>query len=292
MKTISGGLQEKIQDTRDLSLGSIFGVPKLKTVPETDFIVSYPKYMKDQKDTDFCTACAVTAASEDQEDIELSFEFQFAAMCKLKGRFDEWGCDLRTAMKSATKIGSIPKEKAPFNIQNMAVDRDFVANWKNWPSEIWEEASTHRKDTYYDVDGPYDFFDNIRAALWNHRFEERTIVTGATWRKSWINAPGGIIPTEYESNGFGHAFKVFGQKNINGNLYLCAQLSNGDVGDNGIYYFSREVVNKEFSKFGAYMFKDLSREQAEFYNKYKISIHDGIIKQLFKLILNKITLKI
>lgn len=292
MNKIQGfGLQPKIEDKRDLSLGSIFGVAKLKHVPDTDFIVSWPKFMKNQLDTDFCAAAATTAASEDQEDIELSFEFQFAAMCKLRDTYEEWGCDLRTAMKSFTKIGSIPKEKAPFSV--LTHDRDFLADWRNWPEDLFRIAKFHAKETFFDVDGPYDMFDNIRSALWKHRLEERTIVTGAKWRASWTADSDGIIrPSTEEEQSFGHAFKIFGQKVVEGELMLLAQLSNGEVGDKGIYYFGREVVNREFSVFGAYMFKDIPRSTAEYYQKNKISLNDSLLVQVFKLILNKITSKI
>lgn len=290
MKIQGFGLQPRKEDKRDLSLGSMFGVPKLTDVPNTDFIVSYPKYFKNQLDTDFCTAAASTAASEDQEDIELSFEFQFAIMCMLRGKFDEWGCDLRTAMKSFTKVGSIPREKAPFSVETHP--RDFLANWENWPEELFRLAQVHKKETFFDVDGPYDMFDNIRSALWKHREEERTIVTGCIWRESWTaDSDGVIVDTNLGEQGYGHAFKIFGQKVINGEIHLMAQLSNGNVGDKGIYYFPRGVVNKEFTPFGAYMFKDVLRSQAEWYQKYNISFNDSIFVQLFKLIFNKLTSK-
>ena len=110
-----------------------------------------------------------------------------------------------------------------------------------------------------------DIFDKIRSTLWKNRHEKRSIVTGCTWRPGWIGAKDGIIPKDYPDRGFGHAFKIFGQKKINGEIYLMAQLSNGKgVGDQGIFYFSREVVNREF-RYGTFMFKDMDPKEARYH---------------------------
>lgn len=109
-----------------------------------------------------------------------------------------------------------------------------------------------------------DTFDIIRCTLWANRAEKRSILTGITWHNSWTYASGGIIPRFYVDRGnFGHAFKVFGWKEIADEPYLVAQLSNGEnIGDKGIFYFPRNVVNKEFT-YGAYTFSDMPPEQAK-----------------------------
>jgi len=145
-------------------------------------------------------------------------------------------------------------------------DRDFLANWMNWPSYYDMYAADHRKQSFFKVDGSYDTFDNIRSALWKHKDEEQSVYTGATWKNSWTHAPGGIIPKVYEPTGYGHAFKIYGQKTIDRELFLVAQLSNGkNIGDQGKFYFPREVVNKEFV-FGNYMFVDMTKETAKALN--------------------------
>ena len=59
-------------------------------------------------------------------------------------------------------------------------------------------------------------------------------------------------------------FKIFGQKIIGSEIYLVAQLSQGeDVGDRGLFYLPREVVNKEIGAYGIFMFYDMEREEAE-----------------------------
>ena|SRR3990167_8408633 len=143
-------------------------------------------------------------------------------------------------------------------------DQIFLANWGNWPKNLDESAKKHLKQSYFSIYGPYDTFDNIRATLWANRNEKRSVLTGCEWKSIWINAAGGIIPKFYlEKNGVGHAFKIFGWKEIAGESYLIAQLSNGmGVGDKGIFYFPRNVINKELS-FGIYTFSDMPTEKAK-----------------------------
>jgi len=54
--------------------------------------------------------------------------------------------------------------------------------------------------------------------------------------------------------------KIFGQKIINGEPYLIAQQSLGKKeGDNGLLYFSRKVINRDF-KYGAFIIEILNME--------------------------------
>lgn len=143
----------------------------------------------------------------------------------------------------------------------------FLANWENWPKELDEKAKLHKKQSYFAVDGPFDIFDNFRATLWQNREEKRSILTGALWKLEWTSAKKGVIPKNAKIDRYGHAFKIYGQKVINGELHLVAQLSNGkNIGDGGIFYFPRSVVNKEFS-FGAYTFKDIDPDIIKRLNK-------------------------
>lgn len=282
------GLRTLKVDHRDIPLGGIFGHIDIKDVPNTDFIVAQPLKIKDQKDSDFCTAYTVTEVSEDQEGVELNPHFQYAAFCSLRGNFTEWGGDLRTACASAVKIGSLEESLVPAFMREAIErgDRNFVADWRNWPDECFQLAKNRAKGSYFSVDGPNDTFDNIRAAMWQFRAENRSIAVGSMWRSSWTEDADGIVKNAEDQGLFGHAFKIFGQKVINDELHLCAQLSNGPVGDNGIYYFTREVVNTEFGPFGQFMFQDLPKETAQFYQKHGIKAKDGTFTILWKIIKN------
>ncbi len=277
------GLKELPIDERDFALGGVFGYAKIEDVPTTDFIVAEPLTIKDQKDTDYCAGFTVTEVSEDQEGTELLPEYQFFSAKRIAGKPEEWGVDLRSACKSAVKYGSLPL----FASQEMSgKPRDFILDKKNWPYNSDSIASQYKKLTYFKVEGPYDTFDNIRCALWKHKSYKCTIVTGAKWRFAWINAEGGIIK-EAKGDGFGHAFKIFGQKVIDGELFLVAQLSNGkQVGDNGLYYFNREVTNAEIGPYGIFMLTDVSKDDAEHYLSSPYTMNDSLFSRVFKIIIN------
>lgn len=277
------GLKELPEDGRDFALGGVFGFIDLAEVPDTDFIVCEPLTMKNQGDSDQCSAFTVTEVSEDQEGIELMPAYQFYSTKRITGNKDEWGADLRSACKSATKYGSLPVKHLP-DMQNQS--RAFILEESNWPATADQVAQMYRKETYFSITGKYDLFDNIRCALWQNRNSKSTIVTGAIWKSIWIDAKNGIIP-EGDGAGFGHAFKIFGQKVINGELYLVAQLSNGtETGDKGLYYFNRAIANKEIGRFGLFMFKDISKEDAEYYLKQPFTINTPFLKVIFNLIIN------
>lgn len=279
-------LRELPKDKRDFALGAIFPQVDLKEVPNKDFIVSEPLVIKNQGETDFCSGYAVTSVSEDQEGVELIPEYQFLKTKELSGDPEEWGADLRIACKSAVKFGSLSVNNDIFKFDK-TLSRSQILKQSQWPEHVDRVALYHKKETFFSVDGKYDIFDNIRVALWQHKKGKSSIATGALWRSEWLEAPGGVIPEKYGKNGFGHAFKIFGQKIIEGHLYLMAQLSQGDmVGDGGIFYISRSVANKEIGKYGIFMFKDISREDAEYFLKNKISAKQSFFSQFWSLIKN------
>lgn len=280
--TNTQGLRELPQDDRDFALGGVFGNIDINSVPVSGFVVIDPLFIKDQGDTDYCSAYAVTSVSEDQEFTELLPEYQFFRTKQIAGNPEDWGADLRSACKSAVKFGSLP-----IVMNKKGLTRDQVLDKDNWEEYYLFEAMKYRKGSYFSVNGPYDTFDNMRLALWQHRNDKCTIVTGAKWRYQWINAPGGVIQKDDFEGGFGHAFKIFGQKIINDELHLMAQLSNGvNVGDNGIFYFSREVVNRELGKYGAFMFKDMAREEAEYYLSNDFIVSTPWYSKLWSIISN------
>jgi len=273
MVEIKEGLKPLPEDNRDLRLGSVFGQGDPKKLPVYSFKVCNPLVIKDQRNSDFCSAYGLTAVSEDQEGIELSPFYQFAKTCQIMGEWDTWGADLRSACKSSIKYGSLSDEM-PTNIAKDPFNKSLSADWTNWPSRFDYYAKKHRKRSYFRVDGGYyDTFDNVRLALWEGRSKKQSVLTGCKWRPEWLSAPGGIIPKEYSDRGFGHAFKIFGQKPIGNTMYLMCQLSSGDrVGDKGIFYMPREVANRELT-YGCFQFRDLDPKVAK-----KIQSSTGTLK--------------
>lgn len=288
-----GGLHPLPEDSNDFSLAAVFGTAPVEELPEEYEIP--PLYFKNQKKLDFCSTFAGTEVSEDQERVELCPLFQFMVTKEIAGNPQTWGANLRDMCQSFVKVGSIEQKDSPYTIDT---PREHLVNPDNWPYELRDKAAIHRKESFFSVfkDSPYDAFDAIRSALWKHREEKRTIVVGAYWRhKSWTRAKNGIVPDDLKPEDYkvgnyeGHAFKVFGWE-IKRNPttgkrepYLKAQNSWGDeIGDDGVFYFSRLVVDRDFPIFGAYMFKDITKEKAEYYIKYGISIEDGRLVALYK----------
>lgn len=260
---IGGGLLPTPKDIRDYKYEKVFGA--VEKLPEEDFMVAEPLEIKDQKDDDSCVGRATATVSELQEGMPCSGEYQFAKIKQIEGDWQTYGSDLRIGAKSAVKFGSLPNEKVPDKIKN--VSRNEFANWENWNFMSDLVAAQHKKQSYFRINqiGYADLFDSLRGAMWQQKKYKRTILTGALWRQSWTEAKNGIIPTEYEEGGFGHAFAFIGQKRISGlagdELYLVAQLSNGkEIGDNGLFYFPRDVINRE-CVYGNFMFIDKDPEK-------------------------------
>lgn len=251
------GLQKLTHDERDLTLGSIFGTPL--EIPQVDFVVSNPLQIKNQGTTDECTAFATAAVLEDTEGVILEPAYIFAKTKELLGEYTEWGANLRDVAKAVTKFGALEKSESPFTSD---MDRDFVANWTNWPKDLDKLASKHKQKSYFFVTGKYDYFDNMRANLWRFKNLKRTAITGTLWSSEWNNVINGRIE-QAGDRAFGHAFKIFGQEFANGKPYLIAQLSNGEqFGDKGLFYFNRETANL-CAEFGALMFIDMPPETAK-----------------------------
>ena len=258
---IKQGLRATPHDDRDFSFGAVVGIASLAELPK-EYRVGDPLVVKDQGETDMCTAYALTAVSEDQEGVALSPFFTFGKTKKITGEKDEWGADLRSACKSGVGDGflelfgsTIDAVKRPATQE----ERDQAAEWMRISSTDEYLAQQHKKKTFFAVDGPYDVFDNMRSAMWRARSERRSVFTGCKWRQEWTNAPGGVIDAVGSGSAFGHALKAFGWEDDR----MILQLSNGAaIGDQGIFKISRDALNEAFT-FGAFTFMDMPREEAE-----------------------------
>lgn len=271
------------EDKRDYSHVVVFGALKKEELPEQDFAVSEPLEIKDQDGLDFCAGYAGSAVGEDHEFKLLCPHFTFAMGKKLLGDFKPWGIDLRTIGKVGTKFGFLEQEYCP-HCQQGNTNRDEIANWDWITDDHLALAAEHRQNSYFWADGDYDTFDNYRMTLWQNRYKNCSILTGVKWRTSWTGAKDGIIPEEYEQDGYGHAIKIYGQKDGR----LVAQLSNGiGIGYGGLFYFPRAVVNKEFN-FGGLLWNDMPQAKAKLYSEAKISMADSYWKKFYKTILSVI----
>ena len=255
-KIFRGGLLPLPKDNRDFSNQKVFG--SMRT-PDVDFEIGKPICIEDQKTTDYCAGMAASSVAEDHEGVDLDPIWPFAVAKSIDKRFNKWGTDLRTMCRASCKVGFIEKKDSPYTIDD---PRDKIVYLNNWPSELLEKAQEHRQRSYFRVDDRGSPFESIRQALWQHREEKHSVITGVMWREGWEEAEGGIIPVDETVQWFGHALKIYGQKVFDGKPYLKAQLSNGEeIGDKGIFYFPKEVVDRDFT-FGAFQFNDMSPEDA------------------------------
>jgi len=248
-----GGLKKPTIDLRDFSHKKYFGAGELPTV---DFDVNPNARITDQGTTDFCVPFSTTSCSEDQETPALSPEYIAHKIIKP----DVFGAEIRSGAKAHCDFGCIEQSESPVRVPG--VSRAEVLNEKNWRDKDYDAlASKHKKLRYFRVDNLLGSkFDAIRSALWMHKEDKRSIFTGAIWYREWTYAAGGVVPKRYSERVEGHAFKVRGQKHINGEPYLVIQNSGGtDYGNRGLWYFPREVVDSEF--YPAYMFVDVDEEK-------------------------------
>lgn len=256
------GLQETPFDERDYQLGAITLLPDLDTLPEQYEI---DVQVKNQGDTDYCSAYMSCAMSEPQEGVVLVPEYSFALSKKLSGDVDAWGQNIRDALKAHIKFGAI---------EDGHTIPDDPRNIDNWDDDLYHRAYEHRKKTFFKVTGQYDHFDNARAALYKFK---SPIGTGVQfgWPLQKHNLD--TIPT----GGYGHAVTIVG---FTPN-YLILQNSYGtDAGIGGKHYISRDVYNHFAERYGHYMFIDIPREDVEYNMEYNIHIGDNWLVQLWKVI--------
>jgi hypothetical protein len=262
---ITEGLQKTPRDEKDFPFGAVFGHAALKDLP-LEYRVADPIVIKDQGQTDMCTAYALTAVSEDQEGIALDPFFTFGQTKKITGETDAWGADLRSACKAGV-VGFLPVQPGKMDTITLPPTqelRDAAAASQDVTEEERAIARRYAKRSFFSVSGPYDPFDNMRSAMWVARAERRSIFTGCDWRETWTDMPEGVVDELGTSPSFGHAVKVFGwESEPAADDRLLLQLSNGtDIGKGGIFSLRRDVVNQAFS-YGAFTFMDMPREDAE-----------------------------
>lgn len=189
--------------------------------------------------------------------------YQFSKIKQIRGEYTQWGANIRDAAQALVKYGSIPKNKSPFTYQEGAAtdrERNFLANWANWPAALDIDAAKNKLGAFYTPDGPYDAFDNVRSALYlNSKTNQYAgAIIGLNWRPEWTYASGGIIPdVSQPSAGGGHLMFIRGQKIVNGEPMIRFQQSwSKGFGDKGLYYFGRKTFNSEVAAgFGSFVFK-------------------------------------
>ena len=247
-----GGLTPLPRDDRDLPLGKFVKLPELIELPESfEFTTPFP--VRNQGETDFCSAYASCGISQLQEGLELYPPFSFAASKKISGNIDEWGQDLRSALKAHQKYGGLPLEDVPEGVKSLS--NEALRNFNVFSFELKEKALKQRKKSYFTTKGQYDAFDNIRASIWQFRNEKQGVIIGVgfSWSLSQY-----ILDTI--GQGYGHAMYLTGWDKDG----LIAVNSYGEsAGKNGKHRITREVINEFVGKYGAYMMLDIDPDEVK-----------------------------
>lgn len=286
-KQIKGGLNYEDKGIRAFSSEKRFGSVSPLILPK-EGLGRKPNKILNQETTDFCASFSGAAMRSYTEKINLDPYWLWAIAAYLRGSYTEWGLTLPQIAKALTKKGIVEEIEQPFNINNK--DRDFLANIINYPQDLEEKAKKHIGGSYFWVQGPYDNFDNIRNTLYLNRGKDLVVITGCEWKMSWLSAEKGIIK-EYDPKEmwFGHAFIFIDFKEIDGIPYLIGQLSSGEgIGDKGLFYFSREIVNSPLFRFGSLIITDDNPEAMKKLQWGFIQILTNYIAILKILVANKV----
>ena len=252
IKKIGGNLLPTKPDSRDFKLGQIVILPDLSELPDEFMFEGLS--IDNQHQSDFCTAAATTKMKQLQEDEEFEMSWHFAVSKKISGNPEGYGQNMRTAFKVLVKYGAVRKQDSPYNLDNKSPQ--FLRYIDNWP-DLFPKAKPYKAESFFQIDGPYDAFDNIKAAIWLFRKQKRAAGVGVRWGWSFNDI---IIDTIPERGG-GHMMFV---KGFNKH-YLIVQNSYGEkCGDNGVHYFSREVINEMVRIYkGPFMTVDMPPEEAK-----------------------------
>lgn len=272
---IGYGMIETPKDGRDFSFGAAYTLEKPKNLPEEYEIQTLG--IKDQGQSNKCTAYAGEVASEAQEGLILNPDWKYAQILKRLGKTKDTGSDLRTMCQSFVDDGSIANDEMDTSLK--------VRNpldWRTWPISYAQTAQMHRKKSFFDVEGPYDAFDNFRTIIAKNK---EIIVTGVRWRRNWLSSSmgNGVIPPEEIGGGYLHALAITGWKQVEGEPRIIAQNSWGKkMGDKGRFYYNREVFNREFT-FGGFTFVDISPQEAKYHLDNKLKVDHNWFRQFLSL---------
>lgn len=276
-----GGLIQQKRDGTEFKLGSVFNLPDLKDLPK-EFQFK-PLEIKNQERDDGCVGCAVSSASELQENRIQDEHFSYLAGKEVSPTKDAWGLTLKEGLKGAVEFGTLDKDI----VDSMKLKPVDFRDLDDFPSTCRLDALNNKKKSYFEVvdDKGHDVFDDIRRSIYYFRDKRQGVVFGLTWG---YNLKDNVLK-DIKDKGYGHCMLAIGFKDN----YLIVQQSAGkEAGDNGIILVHRDVINHEVPLYGgAFMLIDMTREEAEKYinegKKYKGSLINrffqiNVIQQLIK----------
>lgn len=223
---IKSGAKKIPRDPRDFDLLKTrkLGIAKMPELPpnfDIDAHLSMPDQNADGKPFG-CTGYTTTEICTDEDGVHYD-DIDFT-LSKTKGYDPNGGADIRESLSTAVDFGvKTLKEKA-------------------------EDAIKHKREAYFRITAqfPFDWFDAIRVAMWITQDERRAVSMATPWYPEWMNPQKGIVTTPISTlaQASWHNWKVVGWKMIDGKSYLIGKTWQGkNYGDNGLAYFSREIIN-------------------------------------------------
>lgn len=210
----------------------------ITTFPDT--LGKSRKKAEDQGNTLRCAAFAAAMNGQYIHNEPMSTDWQTDKIGRVQGRpVDGYGSDPNAAMKSQlyqTRGGYLP-----------------TGDWNPTdPNTLDQIAMNYSDDAYLKPDGGIDYFDSIRSAL-QRTYNPQTklgacVQAFSGWYTGWDTA---TIPTTIGTLLGYHSYLFVDFETVSGVPYLVLQNSYGSSwGDGGYQYMPREVVNREFSRFG------------------------------------------
>lgn len=293
MVPLRSGLKPLTPDIRDRRFlhSKLFGAPDLSQLPPSG-LSRIPGKIKNQFATQFCTAFATSSASEYQEGVELSPEYQAAKIGFMNGEPIVNGSDPRMALKAAIAFGSLEAKDVPEHMKLTQMNAPSVADWTQWPTSLDEKAKEHMKRAFIPIDrAGLDTFDAIKWALWCGRNEEQAVIAMGRWYSFW-NAVGqdGIVQhNQYSPYGL-HAYLFIDWTMIDGRDYLVCQNSYGEgFGDDGLQYFSREIINAVWGAIGRdgtglFIYRDVDSTTVDALREQQLSLYEILLDWYYRLI--------
>ena len=211
--------------------------------------------MENQKSTTRCIGYASAVNGGYIYNQRYHPDWQAAKIGQIQGRtVDNNGGDPNATMKSQRDYGYVPYETIPtaFSLEINTIENtgmDVFGTQYDLAAEPYKVAG------FVKVDGPLDLFDDIRSSLLQAydpvTKKGATVQAFGRWYQEWTYAENGIIKNGYQILAGYHCYLFIDWKNINGVDYLIAHNSYGyENGDNGLFYFPRDIVNREFDLSG------------------------------------------
>lgn len=217
-------LRRRAHSPKDYDHFKTFGVALTPFLAELLFLSD----ILDQGNSPKCTAYSAVAVRTSMKSRDYDPDSQWGAELTFMGVQTAQGSDIETEASVGVETGFMPVVGSGIPVYT---DRASAYFW------------VHKAPSL-------DMFDSIRTTITQIR---QPLMCGIAWYADWNTAPGGIVPYSFKHLMGGHALKIAGWKTINDIPYLAIQNSWGeDVGDNGVFYFPREVANKIFTDSIAY----------------------------------------